>query len=136
MIILESVFDAFVQKRPVCVLARGILERLMDSERIDDLFKNTAKAGYTRKLQFSTLVQLMADVVLGVHPAVHAAFQSLHEAGEIPVSLTAVYNKLDRVEPRVSSALVRDSAEQAAPVIDAVKDIVGFIREHHRRIPA
>ena len=119
--ILESVFDPFVQKRPVCVLARGILERLMDPQRIDALFENTAEAGYTRTLQFSTLVQLMADVVLGVHPAVHAAFQSLHEAGEIPVSLTAVYKKLDRVEPHVSAALVHDSAEQAAPVIDAMK---------------
>ena len=81
VMILKSVFDVFVQKRPVCVLARGILERLMDPERIDELFENRAKAGYTRTLQFSTRVQLMADVVLGVHPAVHAAFQSLHEAG-------------------------------------------------------
>lgn len=120
VMILKSVFDAFVQKRPVCVLARGILERLMDPEKIDELFESTATAGYTKTLRFSTLVQLMADVVLGVHPAVHAAFQSLHEAGEIPVSLTAVYNKLDRVEPRVSAALVRDSAERAAPVIDAL----------------
>ncbi len=119
--ILETVFEPFIQRRPVCVLARGILERLMDPGRIDDLFEKTAKAGYTKKLQFSTLVQLMADVVLGVHPAVNAAFQFLDEAGEISVSLTAVYQKLDRVEPAVSAALVRNSAELAAPVIDALE---------------
>lgn len=118
--VLEAVFDPFVRKRPVCVLARGVLERLMDPARIDALFERTAEAGYTKTLQFSTLVQLMADVVLGVHPAVHAAFQSLQEAGEIPVSLTAVYNKLDRVESCVSAALVQDSAANAAPVIDAL----------------
>jgi hypothetical protein len=118
--VLEAVFDPFIQKRPVCVLARGLLERLMDPVRIDELFERTAEAGYTKTLQFSTLVQLMGDVVLGVHPAVHAAFQALHEAGEIPVSLTAVYSKLDRVEVCVSAALVRDSAEAAAPVIDAL----------------
>jgi len=120
VMILDSVFDPFVEQRPVCVLGRGVLERLLDPERIDELFENTAESGYTRTLQFSTLVQLMGDVVLGVYPAVHAAFQFLHEAGDIPVSLTAVYNKLDRVEPCVSAALVRDSAEQAAPVIDAM----------------
>ena len=87
--ILDSVFDPFVEQRPVCVLGRGILERLLDPERIDELFENTAESGYTRTLQFSTLVQLMGDVVLGVYPAVHAAFQFLHEAGDIPVSLTA-----------------------------------------------
>ena len=119
--VLEAVFDPFIQQRPVCVLARGVLERLMDPGRIDELFERTAEAGYTKTLQFSTLVHLMADVVLGVHPAVHAAFQALHEAGEIPVSLTAVYKKLDRVEPCVSAALVRDSAGSAAPVIDALQ---------------
>jgi hypothetical protein len=119
--ILESVFEPFVKQRPVCVLARGILERLMDPARIDELFKKTAEAGYTRTLHFSTLVQLMSDVVLGVHPSVNAAFQVLDDEGKIPVSLTAVYNKLDRVEPGVSAVLVKNSAELAAPVIDELK---------------
>ena len=29
---------------------------------------------YTRELMFSSLVQLMSEVVLGVHPTVHAAY--------------------------------------------------------------
>jgi hypothetical protein len=119
--ILDAVFTPFIEKRPVCVLARGILERVMDVGRIDDLFERTAEVGYTRALQFSALVQLMSDVVLGVHPSVNAAFKTLSEAGQIAVSLTAVYQKLDRVETAVSQALVRDSAQIAAPVIDALK---------------
>jgi len=115
--LLAKVFQPFIEKRPVCVMARGLLERLFDPARIDALFEETAKLGYTNKLQFSTLVQLMGAVVLGVRPKIHAAFQ----AWETPtVSLTAVYNKLDRVEPVVSAALVRDAAQQASPVIDGL----------------
>jgi IS4 transposase len=119
MMLLGKVFQPFIAKRPVCVLARGILERLFDPARIDALFAETAQAGYTRKLHFATLVRLMGDVVLGVQPSVHAAFQALEEH-EATVSLTAIYNKLDRVEPVVSAALVRDAAAQTAPVIDAL----------------
>ena len=116
---LSKVFEPFIERRPVCVMARGILERLFDPARLDALFAKTAKFGYTRKLHFSTLVDLMGDVVLGVQPSVHAAFQARQER-DATVSLTAVYNKLDRVEPTVSAALVRYAAEQTAPVIDAL----------------
>ncbi len=118
--LLGKVFQPFIEKRPVCVMARGILERLFDPERIDTLFAETAEIGYTRKLQFSTLVSLMGDVVLGVQPSVHAAFQALEDKDAM-VSLTAIYNKLDRVEPGVSAALVRDAAQQAAPIIDTLQ---------------
>jgi IS4 transposase len=46
---------------------------------------------------------------------VHAAYQS--QAEHIPVSVTAVYRKLDRMELGVSEALVRHSFERAEPVI-------------------
>src|SRR6202011_5817859 len=94
---LAKIFQPFVERRPVCVMARGILERLFDPTRLDDLFATTAVAGYTKKLHFSTLVHLMGDVVLGVRPSVHGAFQSLEE-NDATVSLTAIYQKLDRVE--------------------------------------
>jgi IS4 transposase len=68
---------------------------------------------------FSTLVQLMSEVVLGVHPNMHAAYQANPDA--IRVSTTALYNKLDRVETGVSAALVRDSAELAEPVVKTLR---------------
>jgi hypothetical protein len=61
----------------------------------------------------------MSEVVLGVHPNVHAAYQANKDA--IGVSTTALYNKLDRVETAVSAALVRDSAELAEPVVKALR---------------
>src|SRR5918996_1422359 len=116
--LLDTIFAPFVKERPICVMARAVLERLLDAQRLDELFAHTAQQQYTRDLLFSSLVQLMSEVVLGVHPSVHAAYQANREA--IGVSTTALYNKLDRVEPGVSAALVRDSAELAEPVVKAL----------------
>jgi hypothetical protein len=76
---------------------------------------------------FSSLVQLMSEVVLGVHPTVHAAYTANKEA--IGVSTTALYTKLDRVEPEVSAALVHDSAALAEPAVKALR------ASHPRWIP-
>ena len=117
--LLDTIFAPFVKERPICVMARAVLERLLDAHRIDELFARTAERQYTRELLFSSLVQLMSDVVLGVHPTVHAAYQAQKDT--IGVSTTALYNKLDRVETAVSAALVRDSAALAEPVVKALR---------------
>lgn len=113
--LLSRVFEPFLKTRPVCVMARCALERLLDADRLNDLFEQTAETQYTKELLFSTLVQLLSEVVLGKQPSVHAAYQS--QADDIPVSVTAVYRKLDRMELGVSEALVRDSFARAEPVI-------------------
>src|SRR6266508_2907023 len=74
--LLDTIFAPFVKERPICVMARAVLERLLDAPRIDALFARTAQQQYTRELLFSSLVQLMSEVVLGVHPPVHAAYQA------------------------------------------------------------
>ena len=117
--LLDTIFAPFVKERPLCVMARAVLERLLDAQRLDTLFARTAQQQYTRELLFSSLVQLMSEVVLGVHPTVHAAYQA--NKAPIGVSTTALYNKLDRVETRVSAALVRDSAALAEPVVKALR---------------
>jgi len=71
--LLDTIFAPFVKERPICVMARASLERLLDAQRLDALFARTAERQYTRELLFSSLVQLMSEVVLGVHPTVHAA---------------------------------------------------------------
>ena len=114
-----KVFEPFVNERPICVMARGVLENLLNPERIDALFARTAEVQYTRNLLFSSLVDLMGQVVLGVQPSVHAAH--LAQAEKIGVSDQAVYDKLNQVELGVSAELVRDSARQAGPVIRALR---------------
>jgi hypothetical protein len=61
----------------------------------------------------------MGQVVLGVQPSIHAAYQA--QAAKLGVSDQAVYDKLNHVELGVSAELVRDSARQAAPVIRALR---------------
>lgn len=112
---LTKVFKPFIEERPICVMARGVLENLLNPKRIDALFERTARVQYTRDLMFSSLVDLMGQVVLGVQPSVHAAYQA--QAEKLGVSDQAVYDKLNRVELGVSAELVRDSTRQAAPVI-------------------
>ena len=116
--LFDTVFAPFVKERPICVMARGVLERLLDADRLDALFARTAAHQYTRELLFSAVAQWMSEVVLGVQPSVHAAYQAHKE--DLGVSTTALYNKLDRVETTVAAALVRDSARLAEPVIQAL----------------
>jgi hypothetical protein len=116
--LLNSVFEPFLAQRPICVMARGVLENLLDPRRIDDLFERTARQQYHKELLFSSLVGLMSEVTLQVQPSVHAAYQSRRR--EVNVSTAALYKKLGRVETGVSAELVRDSARQAGPVIDAL----------------
>lgn len=117
--LLGKRFQAFVEGSPVSVMIRGVLERAFDPERLDALFAETAQSGYTRELFFSTTVRLMSEVVLGVSPSIHAAYQD--HAASMPVTVTAVYDKLKGIETEVSAELVRDSARQLAPIIRCLR---------------
>lgn len=117
--LLDKVFEPFIKEAPICVMARGVLQRILDPHHIDQLFTQTAQRQYTNELLFSSLVDLMTRVVLGQEPSVHAAYRKLED--QLPVSDQSVYNKLQHVELPVSAALVRDSARRIAPVIRALR---------------
>ena len=55
---LGEVFEPFVAQRPICVMARGLLEHLFNAERIDARFARTAQVQYTRAVLFSSVVDL------------------------------------------------------------------------------
>jgi DDE family transposase len=113
--LLNKRFEPFIQAAPICVMARGIAENILNPARIDALFERTAERQYTRDWPFSLLVDLMSQVVLGIQPSVHAAYRAMAE--QLGVSDQAVYDKLQHVELNVSAELVRDSARQAQAVI-------------------
>lgn len=117
--LLDKLFEPFLQETPIAVMARVVLEHLLDPQHLDALFTRTAQRQYTNELLFSTLVDLMARVVLRQEPSVHAAYRKLED--QIPVSDQSVYNKLQHVELTVSAALVQDSAQRVAPVISALE---------------
>ncbi len=115
---LPSVFQTFIERSPICVMARAVLENLFQPERLDELFERTAERQYKRTLLFSSVVELMHSVVLGVEPTVYAAYRKRRHT--LKVSDQAVYDKLDGMELGLSAALVQDAARQAEAVIDAL----------------
>jgi hypothetical protein len=117
--LLNQVFEPFLKEKPLCVLARAVLQRILDPQLIDQLFARTAQRQYTHELLFSALVDLMSRVVLGQEPSVHAAYRTLED--QLPVSDQSIYNKLQHVEPGLSAALVHESAQRVAPVIAALR---------------
>jgi len=116
---LGKIFEPFVEKSPICVMVRGILERCFSADNVNRIFEKTAEKQYTRELLFSTLVSLMVEVVFKISPSIRAAYQGSDE--KIPVSIKSVYNKLNGVETKVSAELVRSSARQFGPIIRRIK---------------
>lgn len=113
---LNSVFDRFVQESPVAVMVRGLLEHVLTPASVDALFEQHADNQYTRELLFSQVVDLMGQVVCGIYPSANAAYQKQRQ--RFSVSRTAVYDKLNGVEPHVSAALTRQTAADLTAVID------------------
>lgn len=113
--ILGGAFESFVKAAPISVMMRAIVENTFNSQRIDETFEQTAECQYTRILPFSTVANLMSEVVFNISPSMGAAIQTNIE--EIEVSRKSVYNKLNGTEPNISAALVADTVERLTPVI-------------------
>jgi hypothetical protein len=112
---LGAVFERFVEKSPLSVMVRATLERVLSADRLDLWYARTAEKQYTRDLLFSTVYDLMSQVVFCVQPSVRAAY--LAQETDIGTSIVSVYNKLNGLETRTSAELVRYSAREFAPLI-------------------
>src|ERR1041384_2262028 len=108
--ILGPLFERFIKESPLSVMSRATIEYALSAQALDDLFARTAESGYTRELLFSTTVDLMSLVVSTKGHQVKSAYQQLLE--RVPVTLKCVYEKLQNIEPVVSSALVRSVADR------------------------
>ena len=70
---LNPVFDQFAKKSPISVMARGMMERVLNPQQLDEWFAKTADQQYTRDLLFSTVFDLTSLVISGSHRSIHAA---------------------------------------------------------------
>jgi hypothetical protein len=116
---LSPIFERFIEKSPISVMARGMMERALNPEQLDQWFDKTAEAQYTRDLLFSSVFDIMSQVVCGSRKSVHAAYQATKE--EIAVSVISLYNKLNGIEVNTSAELVRYAAGDVTPVIEGLK---------------
>lgn len=60
-------------------MVRATLERVLSADRLDLWYERTAEKQYTREVLFSTVHDLMSQVVFCVQPSVRAAYWA-HEA--------------------------------------------------------
>lgn len=114
---MDAILERFVQQAPVAVMVRATIQRVLSDTTLDALFDRVAQGQYTRDLTFSTLVKLMSKVTFGTYKDVHAAFR---HTKDIPVSATAVYDKLGRLETGVSKALVEETGQTMRELIKAL----------------
>ena len=112
---LGEVFERFVEKSPISVMVRASLERVLGADRLDLWYERTAQKQYTRALLFSSVYDLMNQVVFCMQPSVRAAYQAQQD--DVGTSLVSVYNKLNGLETQTSAELVRYSAREFAPPI-------------------
>lgn len=112
-----KLLDRFVARRPVAVLFRAMLERALSAERMNELFATTAVEQYDHRIAFATVVDVLGEVVNCQQKSVNAAYKAAGKEA-VGASIAALYEKLAGVEPAVSEALVRSTANELAAIID------------------
>ena len=105
-------------------MVRGTLERVLGADRLDAWFAQTAQKQCTRTLWFSTMYDMLSQVVFRIKPSVRAAYQE--HAETLGASLISIYNKLNGVGPSTSATLVRYSATKFQPLITPL-DVTGWV---------
>jgi IS4 transposase len=116
--LLGERFEEFIKASPVSVMIRGALERVLDPEKLEQVFADHAVEQYTRELKFSQCGEVLSDVVFRVSPSVGAWYKSHPDL--LKVTRQALYDKLKHVELPVSAALVRYSDEALRPAMKAM----------------
>jgi hypothetical protein len=101
----------FEREASVSAMARVALEGATTSRWVDEVFAAHRQRQYPRELLFSTVVEVMTLVSLGLSPSLYAAATT---AQHLPVLLAALYDKVNRTEPAILRALVQGSAQHPA----------------------
>jgi Transposase DDE domain len=114
-----DVIERFSQQAPAAMLFRGLFARVFSAEAMDQIFRDHKQRQVESETVFSSLIHLLAPVVSGGKPSVHASYQEREE--QLGVSKQAVYDKLQGVEPQVSAALVRVPAQELEQVLIQAK---------------
>ena len=77
-----------------------MIERMLNPVQLDQWFEKTAEVQYTKDLLFSSVFEIMTQVVSGSRAFVHAVYQTSKE--ETLVSITSLYIKLNGIESNTS----------------------------------
>ncbi len=82
---VSPIFERFVEKSPVTVIVRTLMEVVLAPEKLDKLFEETAQTGYTKDILFSNLVTMMVQVTCSVRQSMGAVYKDM--ASDLGVSM-------------------------------------------------
>lgn len=111
----STILQRFMAASPIPVMVSAFLERMLSLEQLDARCERVSQKPYTRELLFSSVFELMSLVVFKPFPSVHAAYQA--QKTHLGVSVAAVYDKLNGLEPEVPATLVRETARDFGRLI-------------------
>jgi len=117
----EALFQRFVEQSPITVMFRGVLENVFRPQAIDEIFAAAAQRQRPGELLFSSVVDLLALVVLRERRSMNQAYTCARE--QFQVSIASVYNKLNGTETAVCRELVRHPAQALAEVVDVLRGL-------------
>lgn len=99
-------------------MVQGLLEQILNEDKLNAWFEANRGRQYTGELLFSTVVALMLEVVCQMRKSVHVAYRNTEN---IAVSIASLYNKLNGMKTEVSEALVRYVAGESEAIIREMK---------------
>jgi hypothetical protein len=105
----------FARNNPLAASVRLVLEQIVVPAQLNALFDQHSERQYTRKILFSSIVQVMLAVVSGRVDAPLAAMKRQGDA--LKASFSAFYEKIAGTETAVSSALVAHSFAQGRALL-------------------
>jgi hypothetical protein len=125
----DAVFSAAVMtKLPLADSVWRLLHSTMDDGWLEDLWTRNRGRCYEKQLKFSTLAHLITDALLEHEGSGSQAFERAEEAGTLPVSITASYDKLGNLPVPVSEALLEEGTQRMnsvlpeTPAVDPLPD--------------
>ena len=107
MTAFSNVLQKFINRSPVTVMVQGLLEQILNEEKLNIWFEANRGRQYTGELLFSTVVALMLEVVCQMRASVHVAYRNTEN---ITVSVASLYNKLNGMKTETSAILIMKSS--------------------------
>jgi hypothetical protein len=128
---MQPRMETAIEFSPLTVLVRGVLEWACPQSFFEELFDRECRPRqWNRKLTISAIAWLMLAVVSGVRRSVFAAFQAdqATDSPTITATAAALYAKYGRIDPRYTTAVIRESGRRMSGLLRAsgVKEPFGW----------
>lgn len=117
----EMILERFTLKAPLPASLRLTFEQMFEPGAIDAIFEEHRDQQYARQILFSAVVHVMFEVVSRRAASVHAAAQARKDS--LGASITALYDKINRTEPRVVEQLVAATYRRARDLVRSMEGL-------------